>query len=180
MKNPVFYLLFSFVMLSLNGCSSDDEVTQKGRVPSSSNLLPIEQLEKASILPSNPNDEITMSVLFDVADVLWYNTKTGEIKFNRDYSMDELYQKGYISKIGDNDFKYKTFVFTNAAYSQIVNCPVLYQNNLADNKYYLVRGYPFWNELSKEQQAERNEKLDELLPSWFEFLNKLKEERKLK
>jgi hypothetical protein len=41
--------------------------------------------------------------------------------------MDELYRKGYIVKTDDNNFNYKTFVLTDPAYSQIVNCPVLYQ-----------------------------------------------------
>ncbi len=189
MKNIVLTSVVLFSFLLIGSCSYRNDFAEKEsenneslrnekEIPSLAHLLPVDiyrRNTKALTAPLSADRE-SPKVYFDIDDVQWYNAKTGELKFTSLLSVDELRRRGYISMIGDSS-DYKTFVYANLNNSQIINTPVLYQNS--SNTFYLVKGYPFWIKLDEEQQKQRDENLDQLLPHWLVFLELLDKANKL-
>jgi len=152
-----------------------------------------------------PMDEISKSIVFTGADILWFNESTKEIRFKDNLSMQSVFT--HVQEIEfyiESEYLFSA-VYVNSLNSQIINSLVFYYNIL-ENKYFLLDGYPpdtsVISGLSKTEdltndhfpdyppdtlfldpqqiQDLRDKNMQNIEPAWTKFIDQLKKETRLK
>lgn len=165
-------LLISFLVFVLfSGCEkNENEVTFD-----SSKIVAVGVDTKAATDRSAQSSLADNNIVFTGDDILWFNSKTREIKFKEMSSpigVLPMYKEIQF-KMGDEDlFNAITWVWD--ANSQIFNDLVLYYD-YRTGSYFLHDSYPvhILTDLAKENKEKRSE-------AWAKFINQLKQERRLK
>lgn len=157
-------------ILLITGCAKDENKAIEGN----SGLVAIGQNS-----PDIIDDKVPLSVgdgiVFTGDDILWFNSKTREIKF-KDISSPlgkfSVYEEIRFELSGEVLFKALTYV--SDINSQIFSDLVLYYN-LKSEKFYLHDSYPMhiFDELAKENKEKRAE-------GWKKFIDQLKSRGQLK
>jgi len=178
-------LLVTVFLFSLSwSCSDDDSDGEQSR--------PSELLFKVTKTVHNPDIQGEIqendSIIFTGDDILWFNETTGEIRFKRNYTIEEIVTSIPRSKvkicIGDQSL-FTVLSFITDVSSEEIDEPVLYYNtldidDLDDNRFYLADGYPQWDWLTKDHpvQIMRDENMKKIEPEWTRFIEQLKKEGK--
>lgn len=165
-------LLISFLVLVLaSGCEKNENEV----IIENSKIVAVGINSKVVADEAPQSSLADNSIVFTGDDILWFNSKTREIRFKEMSS-----PIGVLPMYKEIQFKMGEEVLFNAITwvwdinSQIFNDLVLYYD-CKTGKYYLHDSYPerIFTDLAKENKEKRSE-------AWIKFINQLKQEGRLK
>ena len=179
------FLFITVLGFLLSGCVNDginanedfagDSLSGSGLIVRASNVEPVTGSSMAT-------GDVEGPVIFTGNDIEWFNETTREIRFKNNVSMKAAFSNVQAIKFFiDGEYLFSSVVYVISLSSQIINSLVLYYN-VMENKYYLLDGYPPDSSILENAGAEdtRGDNMQAISSEWNRFINRLKEDGKLK
>ena len=180
MKKICFLFTTAFCFFILLGCSKEvADLEAAPNEPTASSpvvgvIVRASTIENATV--SEITDGVEEPIVFTGNDIQWFSESTKEIRFKNNLSLKTALSTVQVIKfyVG-GEFLFSSLVHVNSLSSQIINSLVLYYN-IAENKYYLLDGYPPL--LTSDKNGSRIENMKQIEDEWNKFINQLKNDSK--
>ena len=188
------YIILSVLCFLSSGCKKngflssivDEELSSTEDSSLSAIIVRAASNEKQS---STTGNGTLGQIVFTGNDMLWFNETTKELRFKDNWANSPANNpvlsntRTIFFYIGD-EFLFSSMVCVNSSDSENFDSLVLYYN-AAENKYYLLDGYPPESELKKDMNRPtatipdlREENRNKIAAEWTKFVNQLKKDGK--
>jgi len=208
MKEKIILFVAVACIALLSGCAKYDYPEEIDKTNSPDYFLYASDYSNSEIIVAVSNEGADMSIsASDRLDyysdnnsynnILWFNETTKELRFKDNYSMkNAITDFRYMLFFLSGEYLFSSVIYVSSINSQIINSLVLFYNGI-ENKFFLLDGYPvdvsvigeftyesqpglFLSGDAASAQALREENKLKIASEWEKFINKLKQENKLK
>jgi hypothetical protein len=179
MKKEVLFI--TVVCLLLSGCANENLKDLENGPFGTKDSIGI--IVRAASVDNSTKKSVNEPIVFTGNDMLWFNESTKEIRFKDNVSKKAAFSNVQTLKFFIlDDYLFSSKVSVNSSSVEIINSLVFYYNT-AENKYYLLDGYPPEKQILIPNDAtgiqnERTENMHMIAAEWNKFITQLKKDGK--